>query len=115
MNAAWVTALIALMTALGTLTVWGVRLFWRATYRLFRFLDDYNGHPADGDAVARPGVQQRLGRLEALVQQVVAETKPNGGTSLRDVVHQTAADVMKLRTDVTTLKRRVEKISEEHE
>ena len=111
--AAWTSALVALLVALGTLVVWGARIFYRVTSKLIRFLDDYNGQPEHDGVAARPGVQARLARLEAMVASIVAETKPNGGTSLRDVVHQTANDVVKLRTEVGKLKSRVEQLGDE--
>jgi hypothetical protein len=111
--AAWLSALVAFFVALGTLLTWGTRIFYRVTSKLIRFLDDYNGQPEHDGIPARPGVQARLARLEAMVATVVAETKPNGGASLRDVVHQTANDVLKLRSDVSKLKNRVEHLGEE--
>jgi hypothetical protein len=111
--AAWLSALVALLVALGTLVTWGTRIFYRVTSKLIRFLDDYNGQPGHDGIPARPGVQARLARLEAMVAAIVAETKPNGGTSMRDVVHQTGNEVMKLRSDVGQLKNRVEQLGDE--
>ena len=42
------------------------------------------------------------------MNQILAETKPNGGTSLRDAVNRVAADVAAHRTDVAQLRSRME-------
>ena len=59
------TALIALITLVGAVGVWGARHAWQVTRRLIRFLDDYSGDPGiPGVSPPRPGVMQRLVRRD---------------------------------------------------
>jgi hypothetical protein len=95
---------VAVFTLLG----WAIRMAWRTARSIWRFLDDYHGQPARDGLPARPGFIARLTRLETMVSAVVEETKPNGGSSMHDVVHQTASDVLRLRKDVIGLKKQVE-------
>ncbi len=96
-TAAWLTALATLAAVIGGVLVWCARKAWRVLSRTMRFLDDYFGEPARDGVPARPGVMARLGAVEAATARVLAETQPNGGSSLRDVVHRTAADVAQMR------------------
>lgn len=115
MSAAWLTALAALVTAIGGLVVWGLRQVWRLITRTMRFLDDWAGEAPRPGVPARPGVMARLLAMERAVVEVRAETKPNGGSSLRDVVHRTANDVSDVKTDVGELRRRIEQFERERE
>lgn len=58
----------------------------RGVVRLLRqvrtFLEDWNGEPERPGVPARPGVLERLERLDAQVH-------PNSGSSLRDAVDET--------------------------
>ena len=47
---------------------------------------------------------ERIQNVEQIATTVLAETRPNGGSSLRDVVHQTAADVADVKKDVADVK-----------
>jgi hypothetical protein len=94
---AWITSLVALAAALAGLAAWGIRWTYRIIMRITRFLDDYFGEPAREGVPARPGVMARLAALEEALAHVVAETRPNHGNSLRDVVAQTAQDVADMR------------------
>jgi hypothetical protein len=50
----------------------------------------------------------RLASAEEALARVVAETTPNGGRSLRDVVARTAADVADIKQDQASMRRRIE-------
>lgn len=115
MSAAWITALSSLVVAMIALLGWCGRMVWRITARTTRFLDDYFGEPARAGQPARLGVMARLEALEHTLAEVRAETKPNGGTSLRDVVHRTADDVARVKTDVGELRRRVEQFERQRQ
>lgn len=110
MNAAWLTAFTALAAAVGGLLVWCGRWAARILSRTMRFLDDWQGEPARPGIEARPGVMARLLAMEHAVAEVRAETKPNGGSSLRDVVHRTANDVADIKADQAAMRQRMEQI-----
>jgi hypothetical protein len=97
MDPAWITAALALAAAVGGLAAWGIRWTWRILSRTTTFLDDYFGEPARDGVAARPGVMSRLQAVEDSLAHVVAETRPNHGNSLRDVVARTAQDVADMR------------------
>ena len=115
MNVAWLTAFTALAAAGGGLLLWSGRLGWRLVTRTLNFLDDWAGEPPRPGVEARPGVMARLQDLEAGLARVLAETRPDHGHSLRDVVHRAAGDVADVKTDVGELRRRVELFERERE
>jgi hypothetical protein len=108
MDPAWLTALVALVVAVFGFLAWGARWAWRILRSVSRFLDDYAGQPARDGMAARPGFMARLSSAEEALAHVVAETKPNHGTSLRDVVHQTAQDVASIKKDQASMRARIE-------
>jgi uncharacterized membrane protein YeiH len=99
MDPAWLTALTALVVAVAGLAAWAGRAGWRLLRRTSQFLDDYFGTPAHAGLPAQPGVMARLKSVEDLINQVVAETTPNGGGSMRDVMSRTAANVTEIRDE----------------
>ena len=126
MSAAWLTALSSLALAVVAVLGWCTRHVVRVASRFIRFLDDYFGEPGRPGVPERPGVMARLqaveeslaraaasaARAEAAAAQVLAETQPNGGTSLRDVVHRTARDVAGIRTTQKAIQQRLEQIEQ---
>ena len=110
MSAAWITALSSLLVALLALLGWAGRVVWRIASRTTRFLDDYFGEAPRAGQPARPGVMARLQALERTLADVRAETKPNGGHSMRDVMHRTAANVTDLQGQVERLSGEVAQI-----
>jgi hypothetical protein len=108
MDPAWLTALVALVVAAFGGLAWAVRQAWRILRRINHFLDDYAGQPARDGLPARPGFMARLTSVEESLAHVVAETKPNHGTSLRDVVHRTAADVADIKAEQAAVRVRLE-------
>lgn len=91
-------ALAAILTLAGLL--WrGWRTLWREVIEPFReFLSDWRGEPAREGVPERPGVMRRLERVEHRLDTVVAEFRPNGGATLRDVVDDTRTKVGQLET-----------------
>lgn len=65
--------------------------------RLRNFLDDWQGTDGRPGHEPTPGVMQSIAKLRAQIAAISAETMPNGGNSMRDIVHQTATDVAQLR------------------
>lgn len=104
MDPAWLTALVALAVAVAGFLVWAARHGWHILRRITHFLDDYAGQPARDGMPARPGFMARLTSVETLLSRVDAETSPNHGTSLRDVVHQTARDVGEIKSEQARLR-----------
>lgn len=108
MDPAWLTAAIALVAAVFGAVAWAVRWAWRILRRITHFLDDYAGQPARDGMPARPGFMARLASAEEALAHVVAETKPNHGQSLRDMVVRTAADVAEIKTEQAAVRTRLE-------
>lgn len=80
----------------GAISVLGgvVTVLWRvirATSRLAsragQFFDDWYGEEGRPGVPARAGVMERLGDVEAGLQELRHEVRPNGGDSLRDAVN----------------------------
>ena len=107
-GAAWVTAATALAVAVAGGLAFAARWAWRILSRTRDFLDDWAGEPARPGVPERPGVMSRLQSAESLIERVLAETMPNGGSSLRDVVHRTAGDVNAVKADLTAMRGRME-------
>lgn len=121
-TAAWLTALASLAAVIGGVIVWSARKAWRVLSRILRFLDDYFGEPARDGIPARPGVMARLGAVEAAAAsaeataaKVLAETRPNGGSSLRDVVQRTAKDVSDIKAVQGLMRQRVEQLERQRQ
>ena len=106
MSAAWVAAACAVVSLV--LARWPGRWIWRLLRGTMRFLNDWTGEPARKGVDTRPGVMERLQSVEKIVTEVRAETRPDGGPSMRDVVHQTSRDVADVKADVAKLAGRVE-------
>ncbi len=89
MSAAWVASLTALTVAVFGLIGWAARHGWHLLRGTSEFLDEWGGRPARHGLPATPGVVARLAEHEKLLIQLVAETQPNDGSSLHDVMART--------------------------
>lgn len=96
MSPEWVAALVALVVAVFGCVAWAMRWAWRILRRVVHFLDDYAGTPAQDGRPAVPGFMARLANVETQLGHVVAETSPNHGRSIRDLVLKTADDVAEI-------------------
>ena len=105
---ALITAALALTTAVFGCLAWTVRWAWRIVKRFIRLLDDFLGEPARDGLEARPGVMARLASVETIVAQVHAETRPNHGSSLRDVVNRVEQEVNAIKTEQVAVKARLD-------
>ena len=108
MSAEWAAVLAAAVsTAVAVSAKWlwpVVRLAWRSLNRTQDFFDDWNGHPPRPGVPERPGVMARLSAIEDIGAGLQDQMRLNGGSSLRDVVQQTAGDMQGLKRDVAALK-----------
>jgi hypothetical protein len=109
MNPEWVAALTALAVAVFGAMGWLAAIAWRVLRRVVHFLDDYAGRPEIDGRPAVPGFMARLVLVEEQLTHVVAETSPNHGTSLRDLVHRTAADVAVIKDEQAKIKAQIGK------
>ena len=77
---------------------------WPLFRKLGHFLDDVAGEPARPGVEARPGLMERLARIEHEVFQ-------NSGSSLRDRVDQTAQQVTEVSAAVQTVSYQLEEVA----
>jgi len=92
--AAWVGAAVAVLTLAGIVWPTGARI----ARRIDEVVDDWHGESARPGVPARPGVMERLERIEGAtarieplaggVAAIEHELHPNGGDSLRDAVNR---------------------------
>jgi hypothetical protein len=108
-NPEWIAALVALVVALVGGVAWAARWAWRILRRIVHFLDDYGGQPARDGLPARPGLMARLGGVEEQLAHVVAETSPNHGRSIRDMVIKTASDVADIKAEQAKVRETLER------
>lgn len=115
MDAGSVTAATALSVAAASGLAWAARQAWRFTRRVVHFLDDYTGQPAHDGLAAKPGLMARLTSVEGALAHVVAETSPNHGRSIRDIVLKTAADVADIKDEQTRVRGELERLRGGHD
>ena len=96
MDPAWITAIVALAVAGVLLAVKPLRWAYRLLIGTHEFLTDW------------PKMKTDIAGLQNEVAEVKAETRPNGGNSLRDIVHRTAADVAEIKHEQAKLRTRIE-------
>lgn len=60
----------------------------KAVKRFIHFLDDYFGEEARPGFPGRPGMQERLRKIEEDVEHISYEMKPNSGTSIKDAINR---------------------------
>jgi len=111
MNAAWAGVILAGVGVLFIPARWAVRLLLRT----HDFLDDWAGQPARPGVSAHQGVMARLAAVEEDTQAIKAETKPDHGHSMRDIVHQTSRDLAEVKDDVAAMRSRVELFEHQRE
>ena len=96
MDPSWITAITALSVAAVGLGVWAARWAVRLLIGTHDFLTDW------------PKVKEDIAGLKQQVEEIKAETRPNGGNSLRDVVHRTAGDVADIKAEQAAVHVRLE-------
>jgi len=96
LDPAWITAITAVAVALAALGVWGGRWAVRLLIGTHEFLVDW------------PKMKAAIHGLQEEIAYIKAETRPNGGNSLRDVVHRTAEDVAEIKSEQAAVRVRLE-------
>jgi hypothetical protein len=96
MDPAWITAITALAVAVVALGAWGGRWAVRLLIGTHEFLVEW------------PKVRTAITELRTEVAEIKAETQPDAGNSLRDVVHRTAQDVAQIKTEQAGVRARLE-------
>ena len=97
----------AVILGIGVLVAAGVK-GWKVIKRLNHFLDDVMGEEARPGVPARPGLMERVMRVEH-------ELFPNSGASLRDQTNRIESTITEIGEAVTTLRGDVDKHIEEAE
>ena len=117
MNPAWVASLTALAVAVFGLASWAARHGWHLLRSTYEFLIEWGGKPAHHGLPATPGVLARLQSMEQMIAQVASEvtrvameTKPNGGSSLHDVMTRTERAVDEIRAEQAKMRARMEQL-----
>src|SRR5208282_3263058 len=96
MDPAWITAIVAVAVAVIGCAAWAARWGVRLLIGTHDFLTDW------------PKMKAAVAALQEEIADIKAETKPNGGSSLRDVVHRTAEDVAEIKAEQATVRVRLE-------
>jgi hypothetical protein len=110
-NPAWVAALTALAGVVGGLLIWAARRSWAGFRLIYSFLQDWNGEAGDNRGhEARPGVMERLVRLEHTMADIQGQVHLNGGGSLRDEVQQNTQAIDALSDQVAGVRRTVDEL-----
>lgn len=102
-NPAWFAAIIPGTIALLSFAGWVINRMLHVVTETTRFLDDWKGQPG------HPGVLDRLSGLEGIVKEIRTETRPNGGESMRDQIHQIGRNVATNTESITKLKHEFER------
>ena len=97
----------AVILGIGVLVAAGVK-GWKVIKRLNHFLDDVMGEEARPGVPARPGLMERVMRVEH-------ELFPNSGASLRDQTNRIESTITEIGEAVTTLRVDVDEHIEEAE
>jgi hypothetical protein len=94
LDAAWIGTICAVAGVL--LSVKPLRWAFRLLIGTHEFLTDW------------PRMKTDITGLREEVAAIKAETRPNGGNSLRDVVHRTARDVAEIRHEQAAVRTRLD-------
>jgi hypothetical protein len=110
----WISAAVALATFMFIVIGWIIRKVWKGVSALMHFIDDYNGEAAAPGRPERPGVMQRLSRvedsnarLEKITSEISSQVHLNSGASLRDSVQRTEMTVRELQTSVKIISEQI--------
>jgi len=96
LNPAWVAAISPIALAVLGVAAWLLRQAARLLVGTHDFLADW------------PRMKTAIADLQHEVAEVKAETRPNGGSSMRDVVHRIAADVADVKDEQVRLRTQIE-------
>ncbi len=94
MSPAWIAAAAAVVAALAAAKP--LHWLWRLLAGTHDFITDW------------PRMKAAIADLQNQVAEIKAETRPNGGHSMRDVVHRTAEAVDDIRHEQARLRAQIE-------
>jgi len=95
MTADWVVAIASVVTVL--LAIHPLRWGFRLLIGIHEFLVEW------------PKVRSALTELQPLLDDIRAETKPNGGSSMRDAIHRIDEAVAAVKDEQARLREQVER------
>lgn len=111
MNPVWVGSLVALATLVLAVGGWLLRRGWNGFRLIYDFLQDWNGEPGDNRGHdPRPGVMERLGKLEHSLTDIQVQVHLNGGRSMRDEVMRNTTAIGALSGKVDVIAASVEEL-----
>lgn len=100
--------------AVGAAAAWIAKKLRRFNTRFDNFMEDWNGTEARPGVSRKPGVMERLSQqddalkcIDSRVQAVESEINPNGGKSMRDIVHRVDGTLKHVKTAVDDVSNRV--------
>ena len=94
MTAAWVAAIASVVAVV--LAAKPLHWLWVLLTGTHDFIRDW------------PKMKADIASLQTEVSEIKAETRPNGGTSMRDVVHRIASDVADVKDEQARLRTQIE-------
>lgn len=98
------TAIVGAVFAIGKI----IRALWTLMRRISHALDLIIGVPSIGETPARPGIIARVAKIEA-------ETQPNHGTSMRDVIDTIKTSIAKIELVVARLEHSLSQHINDHQ
>ena len=100
----WATLVVTIIAACIAVARWG-RKYGR---KIMQMVEDFNGTGERPGVPARLGVMERLQGLDLQVAQVISETSPNHGGSMKDAVQRIDTKVGTLEIDVKGIHERMD-------
>lgn len=111
MNPAWVAAAGSFAGIVLGIVLWIARRLFRVFKKTDQFLTDWNGVAGDPGHPGRPGVMERLTRLETAMADIHGQVHLNSGHSLKDVVTRTESAVGQNTAQLAELKQTVDTLT----
>ena len=111
MDPAWIVAACALATIIVGLVAWLARGAWHIAKEFLEFSSEWKGTPDSHGRPGRPGVLDRLSKLEGTTEEISRQVHLNSGQSMKDVVTRTEETANRTEAAVATLQKSVSDLS----